>query len=64
MNAQTPGTNSNPDQNPNAVEHVVEAHRILNGLRQQLDKHPDLDEAIAKLELALSILTTKTGGML
>jgi hypothetical protein len=47
-----------------AVEHVAEAHRILSGLRQQLDKHPDLDEAIAKLELALSVLTTKTGGML
>ena len=62
MNPQTPGTNSNSEQN--AVEHVVEAHRILNGLRQQLDKHPDLDEAIAKLEMALSVLTTKTGGML
>ena len=62
MNPQTPGTNSNSERN--AVEHVVEAHRILNGLRQQLDKHPDLDEAIAKLEMALSVLTTKTGGML
>ena len=47
-----------------AVEHVAEAHRILSGLRQQLDKHPDLDDAIARLELALSVLTTKTGGML
>ena len=62
MNPQTPGTNSNSEQN--AVEHVVEAHRILNGLRQQLDKHPDLEAAIERLELALSILTTKTGGML
>jgi hypothetical protein len=33
-------------------------------MRQQLDKHPDLDEAIAKLEMALNVLTTKTGGML
>jgi hypothetical protein len=47
-----------------AVEHVAEAHRLLNGLRQRLDQHPDLEEAIASLELALSILTTKTGGML
>lgn len=54
----------NPTQAPGAAEHVAEAHRILSGLRQQLDKHPDLDEAIGKLELALSVLTTKTGGML
>jgi hypothetical protein len=64
MSPQTPGTNSNPEPSPGAVEHVTEAHRILSGLRQQLDKHPDLDEAIAKLEMALSVLTTKTGGML
>jgi hypothetical protein len=55
----TTTTNDHP-----AVEHVAEAHRILSGLRQQLDKHPDLDEAIAKLEMALNVLTTKTGGML
>ncbi len=49
---------------PGAAEHVADAHRILNGLRSQLDKHPELDEAISKLEMALSILATKTGGML
>jgi len=64
MNSETPGANSNPEQNPNVAEHVAEAHRILSGLRQQLDRHPDLEEAIAKLEMALSILTTRTGGML
>jgi hypothetical protein len=53
---------SNPQQN--AAAQVAEAHRILSGMRQQLEKHPDLEEAIAKLEMALSILTTKTGGML
>lgn len=47
-----------------AAEHVAEAHRILSGLKHQIDKHPDLEQAIANLELALSILTTKTGGML
>ena len=31
------------DQERNAAEHVAEAHRILSGLRQQLDKHPDLE---------------------
>ncbi|MGO9518975.1 MAG: hypothetical protein ACLPND_18235 [Candidatus Korobacteraceae bacterium] len=64
MTAETPGVNSSPEQQPGAAEHVAEAHRILNGLRQKLDEHPDLEEAIAKLEMALSILTTRTGGML
>jgi hypothetical protein len=53
-----------PDQNPNAAEHVAEAHKRLTALRQELDKHPDLEAAIERLELALSVLTTKTGGML
>ena len=64
MTPETPAANPNAEQNPNATEHVAEAHRILSGLRQQLDRHPDLEEAIAKLEMALSILTTRTGGML
>jgi hypothetical protein len=64
MTPETPGVNPNTEQTPNAAEHVAEAHRILSGLRQRLDQHPDLEEAIAKLEMALSILTTKTGGML
>jgi hypothetical protein len=49
---------------PNAADHVAEAHRRLSLLRQQLDAYPDLEVAIERLELALSILTTKTGGML
>jgi hypothetical protein len=52
------------DQERDAAQHVAEAHRILNGLRQQLDRHPDLEQAIANLEMALSLLTTNTGGML
>jgi hypothetical protein len=52
------------DQERNAAEHVAEAHRILNGLRQQLDRHPDLERAISNLEMALNLLTTSTGGML
>ena len=54
----------NAAQNPNAAEYVAEAHRRLTLLRQQLDKHPDLEAAIERLEMALSVLTTKTGGML
>jgi hypothetical protein len=50
--------------NPNAAEYVAEAHQRLTILRKELDKHPDLEAAIERLELALSVLTTKTGGML
>ena len=54
----------NSEQNPNAAEYVAEANRRLKLLRKELDKHPDLEAAIERLELALSVLTTKTGGML
>ena len=53
-----------PAENSNVADHVAEAHRRLGLLRQQLDAHPDLEIAIERLEMALSILTTKTGGML
>ena len=43
---------------------VAEAHGLLKRLREQVNAHPDLDLAIEKLEMALSILTTNTGGML
>jgi len=57
---------STPDaaQDSKVADHVAEAHRRLSLLRQQLDAHPDLEIAIERLEMALSILTTKTGGML
>jgi hypothetical protein len=58
-----------PEPNPNAehapvVEHVYGAHERLNALRKRIGEHPELAEAIAKLENALNILTVKTGGML
>lgn len=61
-----PNASQKPEakSSPEVAEHVAEAHRILNDLRQQSVKHPDLDAAIGRLEMALSILTTKTGGML
>lgn len=49
------------------VQHVTEAHKILNKLRQEVGKHPATDEAIReaiqRLEMALAILSVKTGGM-
>jgi hypothetical protein len=60
---------SAPEPKPNsahapAVEHVSSAHELLNALRKRIGEHPELGEAITKLETALSLLTVKTGGML
>ncbi len=55
-------------QHAEAVQHITKAHQILNGLRDEAEKHPATREAVAeaiqKLELALAILSVKTGGML
>ena len=59
-----PKATPEPNQSPDAAQHVAEAHRLLRALQLPLDKHPDLAKAIDNLEMALSILTTKTGGML
>ncbi len=61
MDSNTPNPAQAPQ--PDASSKVAEAHSLLKNLREQMT-HPDLDVAIEKLELALSILTTKTGGML
>ena len=55
---------SDGSASPQAADYVAEAHRRLTTMRKELDKHPDLEAAIERLEMALSILTTRTGGML
>lgn len=52
-----------PD-NKQATEHLTEAHTLLQDLRNEINQHPKLEDAILKLEMALSLLTTKSGGML
>lgn len=47
-----------------AAEHVEGAHTLLKSLQERIGEHPELEEAITKLEMALSILTVKTAGML
>lgn len=47
-----------------ASANVAEAHGLLKRMREQMSGQPDLDLAIEKLEMALSLLTTNTGGML
>ena len=59
--------NPTPDSKPAgppAAEHVEKAHDLLKKLRERIGEHPELSEAIRKLETALNVLTVKTGGML
>jgi ribulose 1,5-bisphosphate carboxylase large subunit-like protein len=60
-NTAHPKSEQNRDR---AVQHVAEAHSLLKSLREKLDQHPELEEAIEKLEMALSVLTIKSGAML
>jgi len=47
------------------VQHIAGAHQLLKALGDKLglERHPELQEAITKLELALNQLTINTGGM-
>ena len=56
---------SDPTKASEPVQQVAHAHQLLKRLSEKLslDKHPELQEAITKLELALSKLTVDTGGM-
>jgi hypothetical protein len=55
----------NAVKNPNeAAEHVASAHKILKELQQKLGAHPELGEAITRLEMALNSLAIQTGGFL
>jgi hypothetical protein len=48
-----------------AVTEISGARHLLNALRTRLGhSHPELEEALTKLEVALSALTVNTGGML
>ncbi|HXA83748.1 MAG TPA: hypothetical protein VNZ47_01655 [Candidatus Dormibacteraeota bacterium] len=48
------------------VQHIAGAHHLLKTLSEKIGtmkRYPELEEAISKLELALSALTVNTGGM-
>ena len=47
-----------------AAEHVAAANQLLKTLQQKIGKHPEIGEAVNKLEMALAILGVQTGGML
>jgi hypothetical protein len=61
---QTQGE-SKPDPGARqAAEHVAGAHRLLKALQEKIGAHPEIGQAIHKLETALAILEVQTGGML
>ncbi len=66
--ATNPRMGKQTSQHAEVVEHITDAHQILKRLRDEAEKHPAPREAVAeaiqKLELALAILSVKTGGML
>ncbi len=61
---KTPANPASVEQQAKAAQHLKEAHHLLDSLRKSLDKHPELEEAILKIETALNMLTVSTGGML
>ena len=59
--------NNVPNPSPESkqvAENLAEARKLLDQLRSKLGQHPELEEAITKVELALSALTLQTGGLL
>ena len=63
MTGETPESTQKQPQ-LDAIKHIAEAHSILKRLRDSMDKHPELEQAIEELELALNKLTLRTGGLL
>ena len=64
MAMQTPSERKPEPDSVQAAEHVASAHQILKDLQQKVGNHPELGEAITKLEMALNILAIQTGGLL
>jgi hypothetical protein len=60
-----PQSERKPEQDSaQAAAHIASAQQILNALQEKIGKHPELAAAINKLEVALNILTIKTGALL
>jgi hypothetical protein len=47
-----------------AAEHVAAANQLLKKLQGKIGEHPEIGEAVNKLEMALAILGVQTGGLL
>jgi len=62
MSAQ-PDSNPSPDT-ASATEHLTGAKALLKSLESQIGHHPELGQAIHRIESALAILGVQTGAML
>jgi len=60
----TPSEPKPEQDSTQAAEHVASARQILQELQQKVGSHPEIGQAITKLEMALNILGIQTGGML
>ncbi len=61
---ETPSERNPEHDSAQAVAHIASAHEILNALQEKIGKHPEIGAAITKLEMALNVLTIKTGALL
>ena len=60
-----PKSERNPKQDSaEAAAHIASAQQILNALQEKIGQHPEIAAAINKLEVALNILTIRTGALL
>ena len=58
-------TESKPDLSPGeAAKQVAGAHALLKVLEEKIGQHPEIGQAIHKLDVALNLLGIETGGLL
>ena len=58
-----PDTNLKEDRGQ-AATHIAGAQQILKSLQERIGEHPEIGQAITKLEMALNTLAVNTGGLL
>jgi hypothetical protein len=61
---QTQGEPKPKSDQQQAAEHVATAYLLLKSLEEKIGEHPEIGQAVNKLEMALAILGVQTGGML
>jgi hypothetical protein len=49
---------------PTVAEHVAAASILLKALQAKIGEHPEIGEAVTRLEMALASLGVQTGGFL
>jgi hypothetical protein len=60
-------TPTEPKPNEDAAQaaaHITSAHQILKALQKKIGEHPEIGDAITRLEMALNVLAVQTGGLL